>query len=130
MHSSHKAKSKSSQDAVTGEWSRKGALELLVNPASATCGRSWETGDDYVMSLDGDHSDMVKFSEFDRNGYEKICNVLTDFVKVAPSTIKARKDSLDANGEHQLSAKPTELTEDQKGMTYIASTSLRTIGLR
>ena len=105
-------------------------MELLVDPASATCGRSWETGDDYVMSLDGNHSDMVKFSEFDRNGYEKICKVLKDFVKVAPSIIKARKDSLNANGEHQISAEPTELTEDQKGMAHIASRSLRMVGLR
>ncbi len=52
------------------------------------------------MSLDGNHSDMVKFSEFDRNGYEKIRNVLQDFVKVAPSIIKARKDSLDGNDNH------------------------------
>lgn len=82
------------------------------------------------MSLDGNHSDMVKFSEFDRNGYEKICKVLKDFVKVAPSIIKARKDSLNANGEHQISAEPTELTEDQKGMAHIASRSLRMVGLR
>ena len=47
------------------------------------------------MSLDGNHSDMVKFLESDRKGYEKVCNVLKDFVKVAPSIIKARKDSLD-----------------------------------
>ena len=72
-------------------------MELLVNPASATLGRYWETGDNYVMSLDGNHSDMVKFSEFDRSGFEKICNVLKDFVKVAPSIIKARKDSLGGN---------------------------------
>ena len=47
------------------------------------------------MSLDGNHSDMVKFSEFDRNGYEKVCDVLKVFVKLAPSVIKARNDSLD-----------------------------------
>ena len=52
------------------------------------------------MSLDGNHSDMVKFSEFDRNGYEKICNVLKDFVTVAPSVIKARKDNLDGKKTH------------------------------
>ena len=49
------------------------------------------------MSLDGNHSDMVKFPESDCNGYEKICNVLKDFVKVAPSIIKARKDISDGN---------------------------------
>ena len=45
------------------------------------------------MSLEGNHSDMVKFSEFDRNGYAKICNVLKDFVRDAPSIIRARLDS-------------------------------------
>ena len=105
-------------------------MELLVNPESAACGRSWETGDDYVMSLEGNHSDMVKFLESDRNGYEKICNVLKDFIRIAPSIIKARKDSLNANVEHKIPTRPTELTEDQKGMAYIASRSLRTVGLR
>ncbi len=55
------------------------------------------------MSLDGNHSDMVKFSEFDRNGYEKICNVLKDFVKVAPSVTKSRKDSLDGKDNRIVS---------------------------
>ena len=80
------------------------------------------------MSLDGNHSDMVKFSENDRNGYEKICNVLKDFIKDAPSIIKARKDSLGGKGkdivssrvELQIPPKLTELTDDQKGMAYIA----------
>lgn len=76
------------------------------------------------MSLDGNHSDMVKFSENDRNGYEKICNVLKDFIKDAPSTIRARKNSLGGKSkcivsyrvEPQIPPKSTELTEDQKGM--------------
>ena len=33
------------------------------------------------MSLDGNHSDMVKFPESDCNEYEQICNVLKGFVK-------------------------------------------------
>ena len=90
------------------------------------------------MSLDGNHSDMVKFCENDRNGYEKICNVLKDFVKNAPSTIKARKDSLGGKDkgvvssrvEHQKPAKSTELTEDQKGMAYIVIDFLKIDGLQ
>ena len=80
------------------------------------------------MSLNGNHSDMVKFSENDRNGYEKICNVLKNFIKDAPSIIKARKNSLGGRGksilssrvEAQIPPKSTELTEDQKGMDYTA----------
>ena len=45
------------------------------------------------MSLDGNHSDMVKFPESGCNGLEKICNVLKDFIHDAPSIIKARLDS-------------------------------------
>ena len=90
------------------------------------------------MSLDGNHSDMVKFPEHDRNGYEKICNVLKDFVRNAPSKIKARKDSLgdrekgilSSSVEHQIRAKSTELTEDQKGMDHIANKYLKTNGLQ
>ena len=89
------------------------------------------------MSLDGNHSNMVKFSENDRIGYEKICNVLKDFVGKAPSIIKARKDSLggrekgivSSSVEHQIRAKSTELTEDQKDMDHIANKSLKTDGL-
>ena len=123
---------------MTKKWSRKGPLKLLVYPTSAACGRSWETGDDYVMSLDGNHSDMVKFSEIDRNGYEKICNILKDFVEDAPSVIKARKERLAEKDtlvvsscvEPQIPAKPTELTEDQKGIFSIATKSLKIDGLQ
>ena len=90
------------------------------------------------MSLDGNHSNMVKLSENDRIGYEKICNVLKKFVGKAPSIIKARKDSLgdrekgipSSSVEHQTRAKSTELTEDQKGMDHIANKYLKTNGLQ
>ena len=90
------------------------------------------------MSLDGNHSDMVKFPEHDRNGYEKICNVLKDFVRNAPMKIKARKESLggkdkgivSSSVEHQIRAKSTELTKDQKGMDHIPSISLKIDGLQ
>jgi hypothetical protein len=79
---------------MSNKWSRTGPAELLVDPASATCGRNWETGDDYKISLDGDHSTMVKFSETDRNGYPKVRNVIEDFVEHAIPTIKSRLQRL------------------------------------
>ena len=90
------------------------------------------------MSLDGNHSDMVKFSDNDRNGYEKICNILKDFVEDAPSIVKARKDRLADKDirivsscvEPQIPAKPAELTGDQKGMFSIATKSLKIDGLQ
>ena len=80
----------SSKDSESKQWSRSGPSTLLVNPASATCGRGWETGDKYIISLRGDHSNMVKFSENDRDGYEKVRDVLQDFITHADAVIKNR----------------------------------------
>ena len=71
-------------------WSRSGPRTLLVNPASASCGRPWERTDEYVISLNGDHSTMVKFSENDRSDYPKVCDVLESYTKSAVQTIESR----------------------------------------
>ena len=90
----HLSAAKNMQDGESKDWSRNGPKVLLVNPASATHGRSWETGDDYVVSLDGDHSSMVKFSDNDRDGYEKVCDVIQDFTRNACTVIKARMQNI------------------------------------
>lgn len=46
-----------------------------------------------MISLDGDHSNMIKFSDNDRDGYEKVCNVLQEFVRDAGPVIKNRIQS-------------------------------------
>jgi hypothetical protein len=66
---------------------------LLVNPASATYGRSWEIGDEYVISLNESHSNMVKFPENDRDGYEKVHGVLQDFIRHAHTVVQKRIQS-------------------------------------
>ena len=71
-------------------WSRCDPGTLLVNPYSATCGRPWETTDEYTISLNGDNSTMVKFSENDRSDYPKVCDVLESYIKSAVSTIRSR----------------------------------------
>lgn len=43
-----------------------------------------------MISLNGNHSNIVKFPEYDRDGYEKVCDVLKDFIHRADSVIKAR----------------------------------------
>ncbi|KAI4145941.1 MAG: hypothetical protein LQ340_006105 [Diploschistes diacapsis] len=78
------------QEAESKRWVRKGPKVLLVTPASATCGRYWEKGSDYLVSLPGDHSTMVKFSENDRDGYPKVREVVRNFVKEAEIVIKHR----------------------------------------
>ena len=72
------------------KWSRSGSPKLLVSPFSATCGRPWETTVKYKISLNGDHSTMVKFSENDRIDYPKVCDVLESYLKSAVPTIRSR----------------------------------------
>ena len=83
-------KLKSWKDPGSKKWSRSGPATLLVNPVSATQGRSWETSDNYKVSINADHSGMVKFSEYDRDGYEKVRDVLKDFISHAGVVIGAR----------------------------------------
>ena len=71
---------RSFEDPITGRWARKGQTALLINPDSATCGRGWEIGFEYQFSLMGDHSSMIKFEENDNGNYEKVRDVLRDFV--------------------------------------------------
>ena len=78
------------KDAGSGKWSRSGQPTLLVNYASATCGRGWDTDDDHKTSIDADHSGMVKFSESDHDGYPKVRDILRDFASHADEIIKTR----------------------------------------
>jgi len=71
-------------------WSRCGPHVLLVSFDSATRGRPWETTNEYKISLKGDHSTMVKFSENDRSDYSKVCNVLKSYANSAVPTIRSR----------------------------------------
>ena len=85
------------QDPETKEWSRKGSPALLVSPASASYGRGWETDGEHNISLDGDHSDMVKFSDGIHDDYAIVRGVLREFVAQAASAVKSRvKKSLAA----------------------------------
>ena len=78
------------KDKVTGRWLRTGPAELLVSPASAICGRSWESGSDSRLSLNANHSDMVKLTEHDRDSHDKVCRVLEGYVGAACPIIKLR----------------------------------------
>jgi hypothetical protein len=63
---------------------------LLVNPASATFGRPWETSGDFKVSIDADHSDIVKFPRFDQDGYIKAQGELRKFAAQAMIVIEKR----------------------------------------
>ena len=90
------------QDPKTKEWSRRGPLALLVNPASAAHGRAWETGSDYTFSLAGNHSNMIKFSN-DRDDYPTVRNCLQDFTKQAASAVTNRW-KISSDGPDHLSS--------------------------
>jgi hypothetical protein len=71
-------------------WRRTGPSDLLVNPTSATYGREWENTNDYKISIDSDHSGIVKFRPNDRDGYLKVRQALKGLVKGAVATIESR----------------------------------------
>jgi hypothetical protein len=78
------------QDPKTKKWSRTGPKKLLVSPASATLGRPWEKSDDFKVSIDADHSDMVKFTQFDQDGLVKALDVLRAFADEAIPVVENR----------------------------------------
>lgn len=47
-----------------------GPLTVLVTKSSATHGRPWEDGPEYICAVDRTHSEMVKFKSEDEE-YEK-----------------------------------------------------------
>jgi hypothetical protein len=71
-------------------WSRSGPKVMLVDTASATRRRPCDIGVNSIISLYGDHSSMIKFSESDRDGYEKVRDVVQAFMKNANTVIRAR----------------------------------------
>ena len=64
-----------------------------MKPDSATCARSWEKGLDYVVSLNKDHFDLVKYTEADRD-YELVRDYLRKFIESAIPVIRARRKLL------------------------------------
>jgi hypothetical protein len=78
---------------VGSSWSRTGPKVLLVNSDSACCGRSWESTSEYKIGLNSNHSDMVKFEEYDSNDYDHVLRVFDEFVKDADIVIKKRFQS-------------------------------------
>ena len=61
-----------------------------MDAESAFCGRHWEASGDFRVPLNKDHSNMVKFSEHEREEYDKVLGSLHSFVEVATITIRGR----------------------------------------
>ncbi len=100
------------QHSETKEWSRDGPPVLLVTATSASYGRAWETGSEHTRSLDGNHSDMIKFSEQDRHDYPIVREVLRDFIREADLVIKRR---FEKSSEAQRRNDSRQLPREQHG---------------
>jgi hypothetical protein len=75
----------------SGEWSRTGKLRRLVALSSASLGRPWETGEEFIIGLEGDHSTLVKLPDYCREKrYDRISDVLEKFLTVANEVIASR----------------------------------------
>jgi hypothetical protein len=53
-------------------------------------GRPWETSGDFKVSIDADHSDIVKFTQFDQDGLVKALDVLRAFADEAIPVVESR----------------------------------------
>lgn len=56
---------------VDGRWEMSGPLRMLVDIHSATQGRPWENGENFIDAINRNHSDLVKFSRNDED-YERV----------------------------------------------------------
>ena len=63
-----------------------------MTPDSAIRLREGESRDDDTHPIDADHSQMVKFSQNNRNDYAKVCKVLRDYIDSAGTAVKRRFD--------------------------------------
>jgi hypothetical protein len=63
-----------------------GKPTVLVNSASATHSRPWESEDRYVHAINRSHSDLVKFTRQDED-YEVVLHHLQRFSSIAINVV-------------------------------------------
>ena len=85
--------SRTARKNATGGWSMSGDHAVLVDRFSARSGRSWEENHSFLQPIGRNHSDMVKYSEYD-DDIGIVCGFLIRFAKEAPAVIKDRLESL------------------------------------
>lgn len=76
-----------------------GPPAVLVDRHSATHGREWESDGQFIQPVDRNHSDLVKFSNYD-DEYQTVLRHLSKFREKACSAIKERFNVDGENGEH------------------------------
>ncbi|OCK93158.1 uncharacterized protein K441DRAFT_697330 [Cenococcum geophilum 1.58] len=86
-----------------GTWELTGKPEVLLDVASATHGRPWETTGHYIRSMNRTHQDLVKFSSLD-NEYERVKVCLDKFVENGEYVVGKRFPRRRVNRDlHELS---------------------------
>ena len=88
--------SRTARKDATGKWSMSGDHAVLVDRFSARSGRSWEENHSFLQPISRNHSDMVKYSEYD-DDIGIVCEFLIRFAKEAPAVIKDRLKSLNTS---------------------------------
>ena len=101
-----------------GKWTMSGDYAILVDRFSARSGRQWEECHPFLHPINGNHSDMVKFSEYDDVG-AIVVSFLIGFARTAPAIIKDRIERLessasDASDARQLTFRSQPLRGDSE----------------
>ena len=91
------------KDAL-GKWSMSGDHAVLVDRFSARSGRLWEESHSFLQPIGRNHSDMVKFSEYD--DLNAIAgDFLIRFARAAPAVIRDRVNRLESSTTSSASDK-------------------------
>lgn len=87
--------SRTARNDGTGKWSMSGDHAVLVDRFSARSGRPWEENHSFLQPIGRNHSDMVKYSEYD-DDVGIVCDFLTRLAKPAPLVIRDRIKRLES----------------------------------
>ncbi len=87
--------SRTAKKDATGRWSMSGDYAVLVDRFSAKSGRSWEDNHSFLQPVARNHSEMIKYSEYD-DDVGIACDFLIRFAKAAPTVIRDRINSLES----------------------------------
>lgn len=87
--------SRTARNDGTGKWSMSGDYAVLVDRFSARSGRSWEENHCFLQLIGRNHSDMVKYSEYD-DDIGIVCDFLIRLARPAPVVIRDRINRLES----------------------------------
>lgn len=80
----------------------EGPATIFVTVASASHGRPWEMGVQYVQAVNRTHSEMVKYRRHD-DVYDRVLAALDSFSMAACAMTRSHRLSLEEGKTHNLS---------------------------